>query len=217
MVGTWYVSDVGKQGAGEPAAIYIAAPARQMPLVVRPAGGVSDEALAEFCRINRDLRIERTPQGELVIMSPTGGETGRRNFTLIVRFGEWVQRDGTGIGFDSSTGFLLENGAERSPDVAWIRNERWEALMLDQRARFVPLCPDFVVELRSPSDSLDSLQQKMSEYLECGAALGWLIDPEERRVHVYRPGAAAECLEDPAVVTGDPVLPGFELALSAIW
>ncbi len=189
----------------------------RLPLILRSAGPVSDDALYEFCRANPDLRIERTAEGEILIMSPTGGETGRRNFVLIGQFWAWARVDGTGVGFDSSTGFILPNGAERSPDVAWVRNERWQALAPAERDRFVKLCPDFVAELRSPSDDLAILQAKVADYMACGGQLAWLLDPTTRSVHVYRPGAEAEILADPVSVSGDPILPGFVLALDELW
>jgi Uma2 family endonuclease len=201
----------------EPSSISIFTPVDHLPMRLRPHKPFSDDALFELCRINPGLRIERTREGEIVIMSPTGGETGRRNFTISVRFGIWVDRDGTGVGFDSSTGFILPDGAERSPDVAWLRRARWESLTRTQRARFIPLCPDFVIELRSPSDSLDDLEAKLREYIENGALLGWLIDPVQRRVKIYRPGMAAESLDDPSSISGDPVLPGLVLSLDGIW
>jgi Uma2 family endonuclease len=150
-------------------------------------------------------------------MSPTGGETGRRNFVLIAQFGAWVRADGSGVGFDSSTGFILPNGAERSPDLAWVRAERWNALEPADRERFVKLCPDFAVELRSPSDDLATVQAKLAEYLACGCQLGWLLDPATRSVHIYRPGADPDVLVDPPTVAGDPVLPGFTLVLAELW
>jgi Uma2 family endonuclease len=149
-------------------------------------------------------------------MSPTGGETGRRNFALIGALSAWVARDGSGVGFDSSTGFVLPNGAERSPDAAWVKKDRWEALTAEQRRKFVPLCPDFVVELRSPSDDLEELQLKMQEYMENGASLGWLVDAEQRRLYVYQASAPMACLEDPEAVSGEPLLPGFSLSFATI-
>ena len=178
---------------------------------------MSDDEFFEFCRRNPDLRIERTSDGDLIIMPPTGGETGRSNFKLTAYFGNWVEANGTGEGFDSSTVFRLPNGAERSPDVAWVRRERWEALTPEERRKFPPLCPDFVIELRSDSDRFNTLQQKMQEYIDNGAQLGWLIDPLERKVWVYRPGAEPECLVNPVRVSGEPVLPGFVLPLEKIW
>ena len=190
-----------------------------LPLVVQlhPVIEMTDEQFFEFCQINRELRIERTAHGELVIMSPTGSETGERNFSLIVQLGIWVERDGTGVGFDSSSGFTLPNGAVRSPDAAWIKKSRWEAISQEQRQKFAPICPDFVVELRSASDRLKGLQEKMQEYIENGAKLGWLIDPIQRQVYVYRPEVEMECLENPATVSGEPLLSGFVLDLNKIW
>lgn len=201
----------------EPTSLSIQASPLRLPLVVRSARPVSDEDLYEFCRANPDFRIERTAEGEILIMSPTGGETGRRNFVLIGQFWAWVRVDGTGVGFDSSTGFILPNGAERSPDVAWVRAGRWNALPPAERDRFVKLCPDFVAELRSPSEELATLEAKLAEYMASGCQLGWLLDPTTRSVHVYRPGAEPEILPDPATVSGDPILPGFVLALAELW
>ena len=189
------------------------------PVVLRlaPVMEMSDEQFFELCQLNRDLRIERTSQGDLVIMPPTGGETGRMNFELAGLFSRWVHNDGTGVGFDSSTGFTLPNGATRSPDLSWVRRSRWEALTPPQRAVFAPLCPDFVVELRSPSDALETVQAKMHEYLDNGAQLGWLIDPIERQVYVYRPQTPVECLDNPQTLSGDPVLLSFVLELGNVW
>jgi len=189
------------------------------PLVLRltPVIEVSDQQFFELCQLNRDLRIERTSQGDLVIMPPTGGETGRTNFELTGLFGHWVHADGSGVGFDSSTGFTLPNGATRSPDLAWVRRERWKALTPEQRRQFPPLCPDFVLELRSPSDALATVQAKMQEYLDNGAQLGWLIDPIEKKVYTYRPQTPVACLDNPQTISGDPVLPGFVLELGRVW
>lgn len=137
---------------------------------------ISDDEFFEFCQLNPEWRIELTSEGDLIIMPPTGGLTGQRNFALTRVFGNWVEQDGTGVGFDSSTGFTLPNGAKRSPDLAWVRRERWEALTPAEQAVFPPLCPDFVAELRSRSDSSKALQAKMEEYIENGAQLGWLFD-----------------------------------------
>jgi Uma2 family endonuclease len=189
------------------------------PLVLRlaPVIDMSDEQFFELCQLNRELRLERTSQGDLVIMPPTGGETGRTNFELTGLFGHWVHADGSGVGFDSSTGFTLPNGATCSPDLAWVRRERWKALTPEQRRQFPPLCPDFVLELRSPSDALEHVQAKMQEYLDNGAQLGWLIDPIEKKVYTYLPQAAVECLDNPQTISGDPVLPGFVLELGRVW
>jgi Uma2 family endonuclease len=178
---------------------------------------VSDEEFAELCRLNPELQIERTSEGELVIVAPTGGKTGRRNAKLTMAFGVWAEIDETGQSFDSSTLFSLPNGARRSPDLSWIRNERWEALSPEQQEQFPPLCPDFVVELRSKTHSLKSLTEKMEEYIANGAQLGWLIDPFKRKVHIYRPGLAAEILNDLETVSGEPLLKGFVLDVRSLW
>src|SRR2546421_7138231 len=178
---------------------------------------LSQEEFYEFCRANSEWRIEQTAEGDLIIMPPTGGKTGIRNFKLIGQFAIWVEADGTGKGFDSSTIFVLPNGAQRSPDLAWVRNERWQALTEEQQEKFPPLCPDFVVELRSRTDKLKTLQAKLQEYVDNGVQLGWLLDPVERRVHVYRPGAAVEILNNPQSVSGEPVLPGFALDAQSLW
>jgi Uma2 family endonuclease len=178
---------------------------------------MGDREFLEICRLNPDWRIESTAEGDLVIMAPTGGRTGQRNFTLTGLFFAWVEAEGSGVGFDSSTIFLLPNGARRSPDVAWVTKERWETLSEDEQEGFPPICPDFVIELRSPSDSLATLQAKMDEYVENGARLGWLIDPFEKRVYVYRPGRGEESLDNPASLRGDPELRGFVFPVSRLW
>jgi Uma2 family endonuclease len=190
-----------------------------LPLVVRlrPALELSEDQFFELCQINRDLRIERNAEGELLIMPPAGGETSHRNAKITVRLGVWAERDGTGLIFDSSGGFTLPNSAMRAPDAAWIERSRWEQLSPEQRGKFAPICPDFVLELRSPSDRLRDVQDKMVEYLANGARLGWLLDPGPRQVHVYRPNAPVERLTAPATLAGDPVLPGFVLNLGEIW
>ena len=178
---------------------------------------ITDEDFFEFCQSNPEWRIERTSEGDLIIMPPTGGDTGKRNFNLIVAFGNWARADGTGVSFDSSTVFALPNGAKRSPDLAWIKLPRWDALTDEERRGFPPLCPDFVIELRSHTDSLSTLQEKMQEYIANGAQLGWLIDPVEKKVYVYSPQAEVECLSDPVTVSGEPLLRGFVLDLAEIW
>jgi Uma2 family endonuclease len=195
----------------------VALPSLGLPLRIRPAAPVSDEALWELARANRDLRIERTAEGDIVVMPPTGGKTGRRNAALLVAVGAWAAQDGRGIVFDSSTGFRLPNGAERSPDVAWIRKERWDSLTDAQQERFPPLCPDFVVELVSPSDDMGELHGKMREYVQNGAELGWLLDPASRTVWVYEPDRAPRRLEQPATLCGDPLLRGLVIDLAAVW
>ena len=151
-------------------------------------------------------------------MPPTGSETGNRDARIIQQLMNWTDTDGTGIAFSSSTGFKLSTGADRSPDGSWIKIERWNKLPSEQQKRFAPICPDFVIELRSPSDNLKPLLEKMAEYMrEPGIQLGWLIDRLNRKVYIYRPGIPEECLDDPASVSGDPVLPGFVLDMSKIW
>lgn len=175
------------------------------------------EQFYEFCQANRDLRIERTSTGEVMIMPPAFSNTGNRNFKIAVQLGIWTERDGTGIGFDSSAGFTLPNGAVRSPDASWIKMERWNALTEEEKASFAPICPDFVIELRSAIDRLSTLQDKMREYIDNGVLLGWLIDCQNRRVYIYRLGREVEILDDPETVSGDPELPGFVLRMDKIW
>jgi Uma2 family endonuclease len=181
-----------------------------------PLAPLSDEAFYQICQANPELKFERTAAGELVVMSPTGGETGDRNRRITQRLGNWTDEDNTGLAFDSSTCFRLPNGAERSPDAAWISLERWQSLTKDERAGFPPLAPDFVLELRSPSDSLKALESKMQEYIDNGVRLGWLIDPQNRRVHIYRPHQPVEIVQSPASLSGEDVLEGFTLDLDKI-
>ena len=192
-------------------------PETTLRLNLRPVMELTDERLYLLCQANRELRFERTAQGELLLMAPTAGETGRRNAKLTQHLANWADMDGGGLVFDSSTGFVLPNGAMRSPDAAWLRRSRWEGLRPDQKQTFIPLCPDFVIELRSGTDSLQALQDKLQEYLQNGALLGWLIDPPYRRVYVYRPGVPVKCLEKGNSISGDPELPGFVLDLSQVW
>lgn len=185
-------------------------------LNLRPTIELTDEQFEQICRANRDLRFERTAKGELIVMSPTGSETGERNWGLNGQLWLWNQQNRLGKGFDSSTGFKLPNGATRSPDAAWVTNERWDALPTQQKRKFAPICPDFVVELRSPSDELEDLQAKMQEYLNNGIRLGWLIDPETRLVEIYRPNQPVQVLNNPTTLSGESVLPGFVLDLAEI-
>ncbi len=179
---------------------------------------VTPQQFEELAAANPDLRLERTSQGELIVNPPTGGESSQRNSRITGKLDFWEEaNEELGVAFDSSGGFILPNGATRSPDASWVRRERWEALTPEQRRGFVPLCPDFVVELRSASDSLSKLQEKMQEYLENGARLGWLIDPQNQRVEIYRPGQDLEVLEHPTQLSGEDVLPGFILNLRRIW
>ena len=178
---------------------------------------MTNEQFYEFCQANRELRIERTANGEVVIMPPSFSDTGNRNFNIAVQLGNWADQEGTGLCFDSSTGFTLPNGATRSPDASWIKLERWNALTDEQKASFAPICPDFVIELRSASDSLRTLQDKMQEYIDNGASLGWLIDRQNRKLYIYRPIQAPKILDNPEMVSGDPELTGFVFRTTKIW
>jgi Uma2 family endonuclease len=166
-------------------------------LHTHPMLDLDEEQFFRFCQQNKDLRIERTAEGDLEVMPPAGWETGHRNLKLAVQLGTWAEQDNTGIATDSSGGFRLPNGAVRATDAAWVRRERLAGLTPEQKQRFLPLCPDFVIELRSPTDSLTLVQAKMREYIENGARLGWLIDPEERKVHVYQPNDRVEISDKP--------------------
>jgi len=170
-----------------------------------------------FCGLNPDLRIERSAEGELIVMPPAPSRAGCQNAVLTGQLGMWALQDGTGISFDSSTGFDLPDGANLSPDASWVLKSRIEGLRPDQREEYIDICPDFVVELRSSSDRLPKLQAKMQEYLACGAKLAWLIDPLERRVWIYQPGKEVQCLDEPSTVTAGPLMPGFVLDLGPIW
>lgn len=187
------------------------------PLVLNlESVGLSPEQFFRVCRDNPGLHLELTARKELVIMTLPGGKTGRRNAMIVAALENWARSDGTGIVFSPSTLFFLPNGAMRAPDASWLRLERWEALSEDQQEQAPPLCPDFVVELRSPSDRIANLQSKMEEYVANGARLGWLIDPFEKRIHVYRPGLPVERLDEPRTLDGGRVAPGFVLDLSEI-
>lgn len=182
-----------------------------------PVIQMDNDQFFEFCQLNRDLQFERTAEGDIVVMSPAGGYTSRRNSKLIRILEDWAIKDGTGLVFDSSGGFNLPNGATRAPDVAWVKRSRLATLTPEQKEKFIPLCPDFVIELRSPSDRLQVTQDKMVEYVTNGLQLGWLIDPQEQRVHVYDSSGLKEILEQPQTISGEPILAGFSLELDDIW
>ena len=182
-----------------------------------PSMRVVNDQFFEFCQANKELRIERTAQGDCEIMAPTGGTTGWRNSGLTAQLYNWAEREGSGVVFDSSSGFILPNGAIRSPDVSWVKKSRLATLTPEQKQRFLPLCPDFVIELRSPSDNLIALQDKMQEYIENGASLGWLIDTESRQILVFQPQKKLFSLEKPEVLSANEVLIGFELDMQKIW
>jgi Uncharacterized protein conserved in cyanobacteria len=184
-------------------------------LNLHPAIELTDEQFFQLCQNNRDLRLERTAEGELVIMPPTGWGSGNRNSRLTQRLGNWADTNGMGLAFDSSTGFKLPNGADRSPDASWVRRERLESLNPDP-AKFLPMAPDFVAQLRSATDNLEKLQQKMQEYVDNGVRLGWLIDPQNQRVEIYRLGQDVEVLQSPTSLSGEDILPGFVLELTQI-
>jgi Uma2 family endonuclease len=184
---------------------------------LKPVLELTDEQFFQLCQANRDLRFERTATGELIIMPPTGGETGNRNAGLTAQLWIWNEQNKLGIAFDSSTGFKLPNGADRSPDASWLRLERWNALTQEEQTKFIPLCPDFVVELLSPSDSLKVAQEKMREYIDNGVRLGWLINRKSRQVEIYRRDQEVEVLESPVTLSGEDVLQEFILNLEAIW
>ena len=180
---------------------------------------VTPEQFERLCGESRyrELRLELTSTGELIVMPPTGSETGRQNFNLTYQLGAWSKQDGAGVCFGNNAGFTLPNGAIRSPDAAWIRRERWDRLTEQQKKTFAPICPDFAVELRSASNSLTELHLKMLEYLENGASLCWLIDPFKRQVYVYRPDEEVAILDNSETVSADPLLPGFKLDLTELW
>ncbi len=178
---------------------------------------LTDEQFFQLCQVNENLRFERTARGELIIMPPTGGETSNRNGRLNQQLFNWADVNGTGIAFDSSGGFKLPNGADRSPDAAWVKQKRWDILTPEQKEKFIPLCPDFVIELLSLSDSLKVIQEKMQEYRDNGTRLGWLINRKSRQVEIYRLNQEVEVIKSPATLSGENVLPGFVLNLESIW
>ena len=184
---------------------------------LQPALCPTEDQFFEFCSINSDLRIERNADGGVLVMEPAGWDTGDRNAELTCQLRIWATKDGTGRSVDSSAGYRLPNGAIRSPDASWVRNERLASVTAEERTKFLPLCPDFAVELRSPTDRFRRLQEKMAEYIANGAELGWLVDPLRRQVLVYRPGMDAELIDAPQSVSADPVLPGFRLRMKRVW
>ena len=192
-----------------------------IPGMARPlrvvAEGLGSDQFYEFCRANEDLRIERTVNGTIEIMPPTGARTGNRNLKLAQKFANWSDEDGSGEIFDSSTGCELPNGATRSPDVSWVSHKRLKKLDEEDLEEFLPLCPDFALELLSATDSLTKTGEKMQEYLDNGCRLGWLIDPKKKTAHIYRPDQEVEIIKQATVLDGEDVLPGFRLELEKIW
>ncbi|MCC5608284.1 Uma2 family endonuclease [Nostoc sp. CHAB 5834] len=184
---------------------------------LNPIIQLTDNQFYQLCRENPEVKFERNAEGKLLIMPPTGGETGNRNFEISADFVIWNRQTQLGFGFDSSTCFKLPNGANRSPDVAWIRKERWNALTPEEQEKFPAIAPDFVLELMSPSDSLRETQGKMQEYIDNGVKLGWLINPKMRQVEIYRIGKPIKILASPQELSGEDILPGFILNLQIIW
>ena len=182
-----------------------------------PNGGFTDDQFYEFCQLNDNLKIERNSKGKIIIMALTGGKTGNRNAELNAEFVLWNRRKKNGFVFDSSTGFRIPSGATYSPDLAWVTNERWNTLTEEQKEKFVPLCPDFVVELVSVSQDVESLEDKITEFIENGCRLAWLVDPYEKMTHVYRPKVAVEKIPFDQELHGGQVLEGFKIRLSDIF
>ncbi|BAC90411.1 Uma2 family endonuclease [Gloeobacter violaceus] len=180
-------------------------------LTLDPVIQLGREQFYQLCRLNRDVQLERSASGELIIVAPVGGVSGGREADLITDLNLWNREVRLGKVFSSSTIFSLPGGGDRSPDAAWVRLERWETLTAEQQEAFPPLCPDFVIELRSRTDRLEPLQAKMQEYLDSGLRLGWLIDPQNRKVYIYRQGQGAAAVPMPVVLSGEEVLPSFSL------
>jgi Uma2 family endonuclease len=174
---------------------------------------LTDEQFYYLCRQNEVLRFEMNAEGEVIVMSPVGGESGRRELSLGAKV--WMWNDSTGLGeaFSSSTMFILPNGAKRSPDVAWIEKSRWSSLPVQAQEKFIPLAPDFVIELRSRTDDLATLQTKMQEYLANAVQLGWLINPQDQEVEIYELGKPVVTLALPTTLPGGTLMPGFSLAV----
>ncbi len=178
---------------------------------------MENDDFLQLSRDNQDVRIEMNKDGDLIIMPGTGGLTGRRNSRIIRKLDEWTEKDGTGVAFDSDTIFCLPNGAKKMPDASWISSEKWDALTEEEKDKIMPFAPDFAIELRSRTDSLKDLQEKMQEYIENGVSLGWLIDPTKRKVYVYRQTSEIEILDNPNEISGESFLKGFTLNLQEIW
>jgi Uma2 family endonuclease len=189
----------------------------ERPMAIQWERGMTDDEYFQFCANNSELRVERTSEGDIVIMPPAGFESGHRNHELNRQLGNWALNDRRGQAFDSNTEYLLPNGAAYAPDASWVLRSRLDKLTREEKRRFPRLCPDFVVELRSPSDRLAKLKAKMREWIENGAQLGWLLDPDRRTVYIYRPGREPEQLVNPACIAGEGPVEGFVLALADIW
>lgn len=188
-----------------------------LTLNLNPTLILDDEQFISICQHNQNFNFERNQKGELIIMPPTGSETGEKNSSLLGQLWLWNYQKKLGKTFDSSTGFKLPNGAIRSPDVSWIKLERWQQLTLEERRKFAPICPDFVIELLSLNDDIEDTRKKMMEYLENGLQLGWLIDPQSKIIEIYRSNQAITILNNPATISGEDILPNFVLDLTDIF
>lgn len=187
------------------------------PLILRPSRPLNNDQLLEFCAANDSLRIERNPAGELIVMTPAGGKTSNRELYLGRELDIWAEQDGRGIAFNCNGGFSLPDGSVRAPDAAWLSSEKWNSLTSDEQSKFIPFCPEFVVELRSPSDILPELEQKMFDWMANGAQLAWLIDPQRKLVVIYRPGGQPETLLQPHSLHGEGPTTGFTLKMQRLW
>jgi Uma2 family endonuclease len=187
------------------------------PLLLRTSGRLNDDQLLEFCAANDLLRIERNPAGELIVMTPAGGKTGNRELYAGRELDFWVERQGYGIAFGSNTGFSLPDGSVRAPDAAWLSSEKWDRLTEEEKGKFLPFCPEFVIEVRSPSDSIGELESKMGDWITNGAQLAWLIDPLRKLAIIYRPGQEPETVLQPESLHGEGPLAGFTLKMQRLW
>jgi Uma2 family endonuclease len=189
----------------------------ELPIRLRLERPMTDEELMRFCAANEVLRVEREPNGEILVMIPAGSRTSRMNLRIGRFLDEWAEVDGRGVAFDSNGGFTLPDGSMRASDGAWVELRRWQALSEEQQRGYAPVCPNFVIELRSPSDRLPDIEAKMEQWMANGAQVGWLIDPERRAVAIYRAGQAVEALQDPSSVQGEGPVAGFELVMERVW
>jgi Uma2 family endonuclease len=188
-----------------------------LPIRILPDRPMTDEELMRFCAANDGLRVEREPNGEILVMTPANSKTSKMNMRIGRLLDAWAEEDGRGVAFDSSGGFTLPDGSMRNPDASWVENSRWQALTDVQQSSFAPLCPDFILELRSPSDKLLEVHAKMHQWIVNGAAVAWLIDPIEKAVTIYRQGEQPEVLIEPTSVQGSGPIAGFELVMARVW